>query len=207
MPKIRATTIEEHKEQTRLDILSWAEKLFVSQGYNDTSLTEVADAVGIGRTTLYEYFPNKDHLIVGLVEAVVGPRLVPVLADLPIANRDRIATLLQRILIGVGGEPELTQLVFRVGRKLPTDLQTRMWGSLDPITNEIGACCARGVASGEFAPADPALLGRAVADLFTGAIEEVLRAPRPRAHVAPVFESYRGFLDRGLGSGQAASSP
>lgn len=207
MPKIRATTIEEHKEQTRLDILSWAEKLFVSQGYNDTSLTEVADAVGIGRTTLYEYFPNKDHLIVGLVEAVVGPRLVPVLANLPKSNRDRISTLLERILAGVGGEPELTQLVFRVGRKLPTDLQTSMWESLNPITNEIGACCARGIASGEFAAADPALLGRAVADLFTGAIEEVLRSERPRTHVAAVFESYRGFLDRGLGAGQPPSTP
>lgn len=207
MPKIRATTIEKHKEQTRLDILSWAEKLFVSHGYNATSLTEIADAVGIGRTTLYEYFPNKDHLVVGLVEAVVGPRLVPVLADLPTSNRDRISTLLERVLVGVGSEPELTQLVFRVGRNLPTDLQTRMWESLDPITNEIGACCARGIASGEFAAAEPALLCRAVADLFTGAIEEVLRAERPRAHVAPVFESYRGFLDRGLGSGRAPSTP
>lgn len=206
MPKIRATTIEEHKEQTRDEILAWAEKLFVSQGYNDTSLTEVADAVGIGRTTMYEYFPNKDHLVVGLVESVVTPRLLPILTDLPPGNRERIVFMLEQVLTAVGEFPELTQLVFRVGRKLPTALQTRMWETLDPMTGEIAACCARGVLAGEFAHEDPALLGRAIADMFTGAIEEVLRAESPKSHVPGVFATYSAFLDRGLGTGNAVNA-
>jgi AcrR family transcriptional regulator len=53
MPRIRAATIDEHKELTRTEILEAAGRLFRAEGYGETTLRDIASYVGIGRTTLY----------------------------------------------------------------------------------------------------------------------------------------------------------
>jgi AcrR family transcriptional regulator len=68
MPRIRAETIEAHKALTRSDIVDAAHEILAEMGSADISLAEVAHAAGIGRTTLYEYFRDKDDLIASLVE-------------------------------------------------------------------------------------------------------------------------------------------
>lgn len=60
-------------------ILDEAARLFESLGYHDTTTNHVADAAGISIGSLYQYFPNKDALLVGLAERHlddVQPRLV-----------------------------------------------------------------------------------------------------------------------------------
>ncbi len=41
----------------------------------DASMQEVADASGVGRTTVYRHFPNRDELVKGLFERVVNESL------------------------------------------------------------------------------------------------------------------------------------
>jgi AcrR family transcriptional regulator len=55
------------KEQRRNDIISAAEKLFFSRGYENVSLDEIAKKVDLGRSTLYLYFGNKEELFFALV--------------------------------------------------------------------------------------------------------------------------------------------
>ena len=68
MPRIRAENIAEHKALTRSQILNVAQELFSEWGYEDTSFGDISASVGIGRTTLYEYFTDKDDLLASLVE-------------------------------------------------------------------------------------------------------------------------------------------
>lgn len=35
----------------------------MEKGYQDTNLRDIADGLGIGRTTIYQYFKNKDEII------------------------------------------------------------------------------------------------------------------------------------------------
>ncbi len=50
-------------EQRRQDILREALELFSSQGYEATTLADIAKAAGIARPTLYQYFRNKHQLL------------------------------------------------------------------------------------------------------------------------------------------------
>lgn len=49
--------------RTRQQILDVALDLFIAQGYDATTMEQIAEQAGIGATTLYRYFPTKDLLI------------------------------------------------------------------------------------------------------------------------------------------------
>ena len=80
MPRIRAASVDEHKSKTRREILDAAEALFRGQGYAETAFGDVAAYVGVGRTTLYEYFTDKEDLLASLVEDRI-PQVMDGLVD------------------------------------------------------------------------------------------------------------------------------
>ena len=59
---------EQQKQETRRKIIASAADLFVLQGYDQTSMKQIAREAGIGDATIYKYFPNKDKLIIGFYE-------------------------------------------------------------------------------------------------------------------------------------------
>jgi AcrR family transcriptional regulator len=64
-------------ERTRAAITTIATELFLAQGYDLTTMEQIAERAEIGASTLYRYFPSKDLLLLEwLVRHIdVGPRL------------------------------------------------------------------------------------------------------------------------------------
>jgi AcrR family transcriptional regulator len=54
---------ERKKEKTRLAILDAALDLFLEQGYESTTIEQIAGAVEISPRTFFRYFTGKDHLV------------------------------------------------------------------------------------------------------------------------------------------------
>lgn len=54
------------KERTRQAILAAAEEFFSKKPMNEVSLEDIAEAAFVSRTTLYNYFINKDAIFFGL---------------------------------------------------------------------------------------------------------------------------------------------
>ncbi|MBD3406990.1 MAG: TetR family transcriptional regulator [Candidatus Lokiarchaeota archaeon] len=50
------------KERTKQNILTAAEKLFSKRSFEEVSLEEIAESAFVSRTTLYNYFQNKDAI-------------------------------------------------------------------------------------------------------------------------------------------------
>ena len=48
---------------TRREVVEAAIPLFIEQGYDDTSMAEVAEAAGMSRRTVYRHFPRKDDIV------------------------------------------------------------------------------------------------------------------------------------------------
>lgn len=59
-------------KQTKDEIIDAADKLFYEQGYEHTSFSQIADAVGISRGNFYYHFKSKDEIL----DAVINLRLV-----------------------------------------------------------------------------------------------------------------------------------
>lgn len=57
---------------TRQEILDTALELFADQGYDKTSLREIAERVGVTKAALYYHFRSKEDILVALMEPVAS---------------------------------------------------------------------------------------------------------------------------------------
>jgi AcrR family transcriptional regulator len=59
---------ERKKQETRHRILSVAGDLLASQGFESTTLDQIAESADVSKATFYNYFPNKDALLQQIAE-------------------------------------------------------------------------------------------------------------------------------------------
>jgi AcrR family transcriptional regulator len=63
MPKLWTETVETHRQEVREAILDAASSLVQSRGLLAVTMTDIAEATGIGRATLYKYFPDVETIL------------------------------------------------------------------------------------------------------------------------------------------------
>lgn len=59
---------KEQKLETQRKIVSAAADLFVLNGFDNTTMKQIAREAGVGDATIYKYFANKDKLILGFYD-------------------------------------------------------------------------------------------------------------------------------------------
>lgn len=95
------TNTPAERSPTRDLILDAAERLLGVLGYSKTTVDDIARAAGVGKRTVYVYFPSKEELTLTTIDRIVDrliARLVAIAAsDQPPAERVR-AMLLERVL-------------------------------------------------------------------------------------------------------------
>lgn len=78
-----ARVVKEYDER-RSEILDIAQELFYAKGYEQTSIKEIIDGVGIAKGTFYHYFSSKKQLLDELIERMLGQTIQmvePIVAD------------------------------------------------------------------------------------------------------------------------------
>ena len=61
---------ERRKQETRQAISDIATQMFVTRGFDDVTIAQVADAAGVAKMTVTNYFPHKEDLVFDRAEAV-----------------------------------------------------------------------------------------------------------------------------------------
>lgn len=199
MPKIKAKTIAEHKKLSRASLLDAAFDLFSSRGYAGTSLTDITSLADVGRTTVYEYFTDKEEIFLAVIDSRVPEILATAISQL--TETEPAARMRQLFEVGwsvTTNNIATATVLFRVGRELPFEARDRMWLALAPVTSEVFRLCHDGVASGVFR-GDPELLAQAVADLFVGGIDQLLAEDDIEAAAPAILDQRLAFLQHGLG--------
>ncbi len=179
----------------RDEIVAVSARLFSRAGYRDTSIRDIATALGIKSASLYYHFANKDQILFaiahGLMEdfvAEVTPLLDGAATDDPAAAigaavdahlRFDFANL-DRVLVSAHER-----------RSLPDDLQRPINALRARHRHAVQAVVAAGAADGTFAVASPELATNALLDLLTG-VKEWYHPPRD-GRLDELVASYRRF--------------
>jgi AcrR family transcriptional regulator len=96
-----ATLRDRKKERTRQALIDAAGRLFAEQGYERTTVADIAAAADIGTRTFFSYFASKEELVFPEADARVQATLDAIAERAP---GDGPADVLLRALGGVGDE-------------------------------------------------------------------------------------------------------
>jgi AcrR family transcriptional regulator len=80
MPKLWSETIDEHRRTVRDAILETAWALVGEHGLMSVTMTQIAERAGIGRATLYKYFPDVESILAAQHERHVEDHLAQLVA-------------------------------------------------------------------------------------------------------------------------------
>lgn len=199
MPRIRAENIEAHKELTRREILDAAHDLIAEIESADISLADVAAAVGIGRTTLYEYFRDKDDLIASLVEERL-PEVIQEMINTAVEGdvRDRLAGLAVATVQFIVDDKVLGLILHRELPRLSQDAQERIRASHQDLAMRMTGLYMQGVREGRFRQMAPDIAGRFMNEVIMAAAKVLIVASDPAARLTEVTDAMTEFLFGGF---------
>jgi AcrR family transcriptional regulator len=119
MPRLWSETIDEHRRSVHAAILHATAALVAEHGLARVSMSQIAQATGIGRATLYKYFPDVGAIMAAWHEDLVEHHLGQLAkarddADDP-AGRLRAVLSRYVALAGAGAGHELAGILHRGG--------------------------------------------------------------------------------------------
>lgn len=200
MPRIRAANITEHKAMTRRQVLDAAYLILESSGYEGLTLGEVAAEIGIGRTTLYQYFAHRDDLLAALVEDLLPDVIERLVGSAPVASdySNQLAELALKTVDFIASDPVLGLILHREVSKLSSEAQTRVLAAHAGLGQAFGQLYGRGVASGELVEMPVRLAGRFIEGLIMAAAKFLIESENAEEERAGIEASLVGMLLGGL---------
>jgi AcrR family transcriptional regulator len=152
MPQIWAESIEQHKRQTIARIIDATVALVGERGLGATSMSQIAQRTGIGRATLYSYFPDVEHILLAWHDQEVD-RYHQALADELAAQPDAPSALLvfiTRLIQGFAGGHDQGLDATRVELSaLSPDVKRQMGNATARLASLLQQTLEQGVSAGQ----------------------------------------------------------
>jgi AcrR family transcriptional regulator len=141
---------------TRSRILETATRLFSLQGYDNTSLSQVASEAKVSKALIFWHFENKEALFRAALQRTLEPFLIDVLDDLEgLSEADQIERLIDEYYEFVSKNLHpvkfLLSLIVRE-EKGPDDLVGHVFELLRLYRNQLAEVIERGRRNGLFRP-------------------------------------------------------
>ena len=175
-PHVRAK-----RERRRTQILHAALNAFRCKGYHATTLDDIAELLGVRKTALYHYFPDKEAILhachrEGLDEVagiIAEARRRPTYAEqLAYAIREHVRVMTDTL--------EGSSLAFETSALSPRH-QAEVVAARDRYEQALRDIVRAGIDAGEFRPVDPKIAVFAI----LGAINWIARWYSPQGSVRP----------------------
>ncbi len=151
----RATT-EAHDEK-RAEIIEHCAGLFDKVGYHNTSMQMLADEVGLGKPTLYHYFPSKISILYAIhdthIRALLGG-LERAQSDDPLAG---LRSACVDILRQIANHPGYVRAFMDNYGDLEGQMRDAIRQARRDYFEHVKALISKGIDTGAFRPCDPVL--------------------------------------------------
>lgn len=177
------TLRERKKQRTRDALLRSALELFTTQGYERTTVDEIAEAVDVSQRTFFRYFAGKEEAALAVADMTVA-RFVEAVRERP-SHETPLEALRQAVLDGWTSLHEVVECV------VPVELYLRMYRVIESTPVLLAAHLRRSVEAEE-------AIARVLAEREGLDMEA---DPRPRLAVA-VFGGVMRLTERRWSTGE-----
>lgn len=195
MPKGIPLT-EEEQCRKRAEIMETTTRLFAEKGFLETSMREIAEATGMGKSTLYDYFKTKEDILVSYFENEIYAITAQVEAiektNLPAVDKLRrtLEAHLDYLLTNKTMYLKLTVEAQRLGLGSQKRIQTSRHAYQDMVCKMI----ADGIKEGSFRPVDPMLAMR----ILLGSLNPVVFTTRPTGSPQNMLDAALEIILKGM---------
>ncbi|MEU0532443.1 TetR/AcrR family transcriptional regulator [Amycolatopsis tolypomycina] len=196
MPKILGESLEAHRREVRARVFEVLRAQLYERGFDAITLAGVASAAGVGRTALYNHFPDKESLLVAFVEDEAA-RYVTRLTEAVEAQADpvdQLATFV-RLQLRVLSEFHMPPGTALASALAPAAYR-RISAHADPITDRLRAILTGGVDLGRWPAEDPDVL----IPMITAALGNRTLVDGPAERLEDVVEAAVRFVLRAVGA-------
>lgn len=201
MPRIFAPTVAQHRTETNERLLDAFGELLMKKGYDGVSLADVAGAVGLARTAIYNYFPDRESLLVAWTDHEVQRAIAMLEREVEAAKScaDKLRIFVHQQLVDFANRhlPPAQQ----VAHSLNPETYERFMRHIEPLEAILRAIVTTGLETGEFADADSA---EAIPMIMACIGAERVPLATKQHDVSEATDRVTAFLLRALGAGPAA---
>jgi len=158
--------------QRRHDVFDASVTLFLRKGFHETTMQEIANAAGMGKSTLYDYFKTKDDILVSFVEDAIfdlTERAKEISAQTFPAAESLHQVLRAHMEYLMENKEFFLKLTFEVQR-LALDSQQRIQNQRHIYQDLICGLIEDAIREGVFRPINPLLATRTILSLLTPAV-------------------------------------
>ncbi|GAA1992111.1 TetR/AcrR family transcriptional regulator [Amycolatopsis minnesotensis] len=195
MPKIIGGSLTAHREQVRAKVFDALRAQLYERGFDAVTLAGVASAAGVGRTAIYNHFPDRESLLIAFVEAE-SARYVERLEEAVAAAGDPVSQLAAfvRMQLRTLAEYHLPPGGTLASALAPSAYQ-RIAAHADPIGERLRVIIADGIRAGQLPEEDPDTLAGMISSAIGG--RQVVDVPADRLDA--VIDTAVRFVLRGAG--------
>lgn len=164
-PQIAANGGDRRKALVERELIQQACRLFVEKGYDGTSLTDIADAVGLTRGAIYYYFKNKEALLETIVrELTINParEIEQWRASIGGTATERMKSFIRMRVLNVLRRQTAMRVVEVTEAALPDALMKKHNAAKRQILGEYRGLVREGILAGEFRAVDETVAAFAI---------------------------------------------
>ena len=191
MPKgIPLTEEEINRRRHEIFHSSWA--LIMKQGFTGTSMQEIAEAAGVGKSTLYDYFPTKDHVLLFVFEEeldIFQEQAENIAAqEIPAQEKLRkiLAAHLEYLLNNKNFFTEISMQVMQMGQAGQQRIMKKRYAYQDLLCGVLEL----GVREGTFRPVNTRLATRAMSETMEVLVYTTRPTGPPREMLGDVLDIF-----------------
>ena len=150
-------TTKSKQGETRRLIIRTAVDLLTEQGYDATTMKQIARTANIGDATIYKYFPTKEKLLIGYCELTIEDVLrdTAALPDLDqYGLHERLQLLVDGVLETMLGDREFVQLTRDIVGRSPLLMMRDGMPGQQALKQHVATLLAEAEQRGEIVPCD-----------------------------------------------------
>lgn len=195
MPKGIPLTDEEQVRRRR-EIFDAAMHLIIEKGFAETSMREIAEAAGTGKSTLYDYFPTKDDILLSFFE----DELRTITASAEVISRqqmsaaERLRRVMQDQLEYMISNRETYLRLTIEAQRLSAPAQKRIQEMRHAYQDLIRELIEAGITEGSFRPVDSRMAMR----IFLAAMTPIAFTTRPSGTPGEMLAASLDILFKGI---------